>query len=144
GLSFQIKIPPHAEWQTCLDVIPHAEKGPRAKHGHGSIHQPLPNMKLGLEEWIEQAPTLESSWDKLGHIYWRSLVDLAALRFYPEVAGIPAGASVPAAGLPWFMALFGRDSIMTSYQTIAFVPELAKTTLRILAALQCGEIDDFR
>ena len=141
GLSFHIEIPPHGEWQTCLDVIPSADRAPRAKHGHGSIHQPLPNMKLSLDEWIDQAPHLESSWDKLGHIYWRSLVDLAALRFYPDI--LP-GASVPAAGLPWFMALFGRDSVITSYQSLPFAPELAQTTLRVLAARQGQSVDDFR
>jgi glycogen debranching enzyme len=141
GLSFHIEIPPHGEWQTCLDVIPRTETAPRTKHGHGSIHKPLPNMKLGLDEWIEQAPKLESSWDKLGHIYWRSLVDLAALRFYPDI--LP-GASVPAAGLPWFMALFGRDSVITSYQSLPFVPDLAETTLRVLAARQGQQVDDFR
>jgi glycogen debranching enzyme len=141
GLAFRIEIAPQGEWQTCLDVIPHAERAPRTKHGHGSIHEPLPNMKLGLDEWIAQAPTLTSSWDKLGHIYWRSLVDLAALRFYPE--GTP-DASVPAAGLPWFMALFGRDSVITSYQSLPFAPELGETTLRVLAARQGTEIDAFR
>jgi glycogen debranching enzyme len=98
-------------------------------------------MKLGLDEWIRQAPTIGSSWDKLGHIYWRSLVDLAALRFYPDA--VP-GASVPAAGLPWFMALFGRDSVITSYQALPFAPELAETTLRALAALQGTRLDAFR
>jgi glycogen debranching enzyme len=141
GLSFHLEIPPHGEWQTCLDVIPSADKAPRSKHGHGSIHQPLPNMKLSLDEWIDQAPHLDSSWDKLGHIYWRSLVDLAALRFYPDI--LP-GASVPAAGLPWFMALFGRDSVITSYQSLPFAPELAETTLRVLAARQGEQVDDFR
>jgi glycogen debranching enzyme len=141
GLSFHIEIPSHGEWHTCLDVIPHADRAPRAKHGHGSIHKPLPNMKLSLAEWIEEAPKLESSWDKLGHIYWRSLVDLAALRFYPDI--LP-GASVPAAGLPWFMALFGRDSVITSYQALPFAPELAETTLRVLAARQGQRVDDFR
>jgi glycogen debranching enzyme len=111
------------------------------KHGHGSLHSPVPNMALGLEEWMDDAPALESSWDKLGHIYWRSLVDLAALRFYPDV--LPT-ASVPAAGLPWFMALFGRDSVVTSYQALPFVPELAETTLRVLAARQGTAYDDFR
>ena len=41
---------------------------------------------------------------------------------------------VPAAGLPWFMALFGRDAIITSLQAIPFVPQLAATTLNVLAA----------
>jgi glycogen debranching enzyme len=141
GLSFSIRIDPHQEWQTCLDVVPRAEKAPRDKHGHGSIHKPIPNMKLGLEEWIEQAPVVESSWDKLGHIYWRSLVDLAALRFDPDI--LP-DASVPAAGLPWFMALFGRDSVITSYQSLPFAPELAETTLRVLASRQGQQVDDFR
>ncbi len=141
GLSFQVEVPAHGEWQTCIDVVPQAGGPVRAKHGHGSISHPVPNMKLSLNEWIEQAPQLESSWDKLGHIYWRSLVDLAALRFYPEV--LP-DASVPAAGLPWFMALFGRDSIITSYQTLPFTPELAETTLRVLAARQGEKVDDFK
>jgi glycogen debranching enzyme len=141
GLVFRVSIPAHGEWETCLDVIPHTGRAPRRKHGHGSVHEPLPNMKLGLDEWIRQAPTIGSSWDKLGHIYWRSLVDLAALRFYPDA--VP-GASVPAAGLPWFMALFGRDSVITSYQALPFAPELAETTLRALAALQGTRLDAFR
>jgi glycogen debranching enzyme len=141
GLSFTIRIEPHGEWQTCLDIVPHSDRAPRPKHGHGSIHDPLPNMELGLEEWLKAAPKLESSWDKLGHVYWRSLVDLAALRFYPDI--LPE-ASVPAAGLPWFMALFGRDSLLTSYQSLPFAPELAETTLRVLATRQGVRVDDFR
>jgi glycogen debranching enzyme len=143
GVVFDLDVEPHGEWQTCLDVVPRVDTVQRVKYQHGHV-TPVPNMQVSLDEWIAAAPELESSWDKLGHIYWRSVVDLAALRFYPEVTGLPGGASVPAAGLPWFMALFGRDSIITSYQTIAFVPELATTTLRVLAALQCQEIDEFR
>ena len=73
----------------------------------------------------------------LRRTYRRSLVDLAALRFYPEI--VP-DASLPAAGLPWFMALFGRDSLITSYQALPFVPELARTTLRALAAHQATDV----
>jgi glycogen debranching enzyme len=74
-------------------------------------------------------------------VYHRSLIDLAALRFYPD--SVP-DSSLPAAGLPWFMALFGRDSLITSYQALPFVPELCRTTLRALAAQQATEFDDFR
>ena len=69
------------------------------------------------------------------------MVDLASLRFNP---GILEEASLPAAGLPWFMALFGRDSLITSYQALPFAPELAATTLRMLAARQGREVDHYR
>ena len=91
---------------------------------------------------MAEAPRLECGWDDLRHVYRRSIEDLAALRFYPEV--VPGTESLPAAGLPWFMALFGRDSAITSYQALPFVPELAATTLRALAARQATDRDDFR
>ena len=76
-----------------------------------------------------RAPEWRPTGTTCASVYRRSLVDLAALRFYPE--SVPS-ASLPAAGLPWFMALFGRDSLITSYQALPFVPELARTTLRAL------------
>jgi len=52
--------------------------------------------------------------------------------------------SLPAAGLPWFMALFGRDSLITAYQALPFQPHLARTSLEALTALQATGFDDFR
>ncbi len=98
-------------------------------------------MRRALDRWLESAPTLESDWDALKATYRRSLVDLAALRFSPPIAG---DHSLPAAGLPWFMAMFGRDSILTSLQALPFQPELAATTLRALGDWQGVGIDDFR
>jgi glycogen debranching enzyme len=98
-------------------------------------------MPASLAQWLAAAPRIETDWDGLRRIYRRSIVDLAALRFYPS--GMQ-GASLPAAGLPWFMALFGRDSLIASYQALPFVPELARTTLRALAARQATVIDDLR
>ncbi|MEJ7697186.1 MAG: hypothetical protein WKF78_11345 [Candidatus Limnocylindrales bacterium] len=79
--------------------------------------------------------------DQIRHTYRRSLVDLAALRFRP----LPdLGWSPPAAGLPWFMALFGRDSLITAYMALPFQPHLAATTLEALSELQATDRDDFR
>ena len=98
-------------------------------------------MPASLADWLAAAPKVDTDWHELRQVYRRSLVDLAALRFYPE--SVP-DSSLPAAGLPWFMALFGRDSLITSYQAIPFVPELARTTLLALGAHQATEWDDFR
>jgi glycogen debranching enzyme len=49
-----------------------------------------------------------------------------------------------AAGVPWFATLFGRDSIVTALQTLAFRPQVAVETLEVLASLQATEVDDWR
>jgi glycogen debranching enzyme len=138
---FRLRVAAKSEWTTRLEVrpviggevhVPKHRSGPPAAR---------PNLRGGLQQWVERAPRVSSHPHLLGRAYARSLVDLAALRFYPDI--LP-DASVPAAGLPWFMALFGRDSLITSYQALPFVPELAATTLRILAACQGKVVDDFR
>lgn len=144
GLTFRITVAPKAEWTTCIDVVAARDGGPQdrpaVKYGHGD-KTARPNMEVSLEEWLDAAPRLEADWTPLLLTYQRSLVDLAALRFYPRV--LP-GRAIPAAGLPWFMTIFGRDSLITSYQALPFTPELAETTLRVLAARQGRRIDDFR
>jgi glycogen debranching enzyme len=144
GLTFSVHVDAHGEWGTDLNVVTallgfgmrrlrpkYEREGRRAR----------PNMELDLDRWLAEAPRLESDWEPLGRTYRRSLVDLAALRFSPIIAH---GRSLPAAGLPWFMTMFGRDSIFTSLQALPFTPELAATTLRVLGQWQGSRVDDFR
>jgi glycogen debranching enzyme len=140
GFVFKLHLDPHSEWNTCINVVPVADEAMAVKYGHDT-EEARPNIGESLEEWRANAPKIESDWDPLPHIYRRSLIDLAALRFYSEEFG---GESLPAAGLPWFMTVFGRDSLITSYQSLPFTPELARTTLRVLGALQGKKEDDFR
>ena len=143
GLTFAVRIQPQGQWTTDLDVVLAAGAGGtyvRPKYMRGE-RQARPNMERSLERWLADAPRLESDSDPLKVTYRRSLVDLAALRFAPPVSG---GRSLPAAGLPWFMTMFGRDSIFTSLQALPFTPELAATTLRALGTWQGSRIDDFR
>jgi glycogen debranching enzyme len=112
-----------------------------AGHGPQTHSRSASDMTLNLQHWLDTSPRLECDWEPIVQTYQRSLVDLAALRFSPPVA---AGRSLPAAGLPWFMAMFGRDSIFTSLQALPFQPELAATTLQVLADWQGTRRDDFR
>jgi glycogen debranching enzyme len=144
GLTFSLRIEPHGEWTTDLDVVTSVGAGgrfarPKYERGQKGAR---PNMGRSLERWLRDAPRLESDSDSLKATYRRSLVDLAALRFSPPVAG--RGTSLPAAGLPWFMTMFGRDSIFTSLQALPFTPELAATTLLALGDWQGSRVDDFR
>lgn len=124
-------------------IVP-VENGHKALLKYSSTQEvPRPNLHTSFNEWLQSTPRVRSDIDAIRRIYRRSLIDLAALRFYPDPVRFP-DASLPSAGLPWFMALFGRDSLLTSYQAIPFVPELAATTLKVLARLQGTKIDLFR
>lgn len=141
GLSFSVHIDPHGQWTTGIDVIV-AKAGVEEEHETVRYERRAKfAMQQSLDEWVQTAPRLSCEWPELDRIYRRSLVDLAALRFFPKM--LP-GEALPAAGLPWFMTIFGRDSLLTSFQAIPFVPELAETTLRALAGRQGSHIDDFR
>ncbi|HET7276653.1 MAG TPA: glycogen debranching N-terminal domain-containing protein [Dermatophilaceae bacterium] len=139
---FDIDLAPREQWELCVDIccaVGDTEVKPRC--GHGGFGQVEPLMPMTLAEWMADAPILETDDDTLAHIYRQSLLDLAALRFRP----LPAiDWSLPAAGLPWFMALFGRDSLLSAYMALPFQPHLAQTTLRTLAHLQATEDDPFR
>jgi glycogen debranching enzyme len=146
SLSFAITVPGHGEWTTELNVV--ASEGladedpdqPVGIRGQGQRHVRR-DMARGLEKWLGRAPGLECDWRPLEQIYHRCLTDLAALRF--STLTMP-GHAMPAAGLPWFMTIFGRDSIFTSLQALPFTSELAATTLHVLAERQGTRIDDFR
>ncbi len=144
GLRFKLTLEPHVEWSTTIDVsiVSGIEAaglgdalGGRWTVGHDRARQ------LRVEQALAMAPHVRTDWLPLIQTYQRSVVDTAALRYYPLLD--PTG-SMPAAGLPWFMAVFGRDSIIMSLQTLPFVPQLAATTLKVLAHRQGTRVDSFR
>jgi glycogen debranching enzyme len=86
-----------------------------------------------------QEGTQVTSDDQLfNRILQRSLDDLELLRSELD------GQSYYAAGLPWFATLFGRDSLITAFETLSFVPGVAEGTLRLLAARLGTEVNDDR
>jgi len=143
GFTFDVTVGPHGTWETELTVAVTAPgfNLTGMPPGRGGASTPSNKMARGLDKWLAKAPQLECDDDALRATYHRSLVDLAALRFAPRTM---TNHALPAAGLPWFMTIFGRDSIFTSLQSIAFTPELAATTLRILGERQGTRVDDFR
>jgi glycogen debranching enzyme len=136
GVTFRARIPPQGEWSAEVEVTVSLLGGNSAAPKRAKR-----DLASGLDRWLRDAPRLECDWAPLENTYMRSLVDLAALRFSPLSAG---RRSLPAAGLPWFMTMFGRDSIFTSLQALPFAPELAATTLRELGSRQGTRTDDFR
>ncbi|MEA2493901.1 MAG: hypothetical protein QOJ29_1812, partial [Thermoleophilaceae bacterium] len=143
GLAFSVRLEPGAQWSAAFTVTP-CSRQPGAAFKQRTAQNDLVDQERAktaeLDAWIAQAPELETEDQALGRTYRASLTDLAALRIHPD---INAAATLPAAGLPWFMALFGRDSLLTSFQALPYLPGLAATTLRVLADRQARERDDF-
>ncbi len=129
-LVFPLELAPHARWHACLTWEPLAVPGETEEvPACGALTdqvpeadgQPLAGMQLEATNLVVQ-----NAWD-------RAAWDMEAVRL-----ALPSAppAVVPAAGVPWFMTLFGRDSAVTSMQALAGYPELARGTLTALASLQ--------
>lgn len=144
ALQWTIGVPPRGERSLTIEVRVASEipgevrrhRAPAANFGPA-----VAQHRRDLDRWSERFPAVESGWKPLDATYRQAVADLAALRL-PTTTG--PDAVVPAAGLPWFMCLFGRDSIITSYQALPFAPDLAEATLRLLGLLQARDVDEFR
>jgi glycogen debranching enzyme len=147
GFEVTLELNPREEVTLCFQVSPvgaPVRSGPIGSpppDGRPAFDRTRAALHEELDRWMGSAPRLDTDWSVLASVYRRSLADLAALRFYPRIR---TGEILPAAGLPWFMTAFGRDSIITSYQALPYVPELARGTLRSLAARQATAEDPFR
>ena len=144
GLVWTLELSPGEAWTARIALTAAVEgegvRGPRRPLPTAPVDEAREVIAAELEEWVVRAPALDTDWAPLATAYDRSLRDLAALRWFPDAG---SEAALPAAGLPWFMTLFGRDSVIASLQALPFLPELAATTLRTLARHQ-GTRDDPR
>jgi glycogen debranching enzyme len=142
GLTMTTHLEPGGRWTMTVNVaavitLPDEPNVlPIWRKGHEQM------SRENIERLPVFLPALECDWQPLKDTYRRSLIDLAALRFSPQAAG--GTHTLPAAGLPWFMSAFGRDSIFTSLQTLPFYSDLAATTLRVLADWQGTRRNDHR
>ena len=89
-------------------------------------------------EELAQTPQVGTSNALFNRALARSLADLQML------ATANLDDLYLAAGIPWYVALFGRDSLITSFETLAYHPSLARSTLRLLAHYQGTKYDDFQ
>jgi glycogen debranching enzyme len=135
---FQLDLDPHEDWELRVDVLPSLD---------GELAETLPAVErideelevLGdvVEAWTLRVPKLRGGWEALRRAFDQSIADLAALRIRSGEERRP----LFAAGMPWFMTVFGRDTALTSLQTLLLGPELASGALDVLARLQ-ATVDD--
>ena len=95
-----------------------------------------------MAEWLETVVKIQTSNEEFYRLFHQALEDMAALRL--PIKGTDHIVFLPAAGLPWFVAPFGRDSLIVSLQNMLIYPEFARGALEILGSLQAKEDDPYR
>ncbi len=141
-LSFDVSIAPGESWHCCL--LYHLTDGERIYRASPECSHHMDRTSHALEriDWQRTVLKVRCSNEEFFRFYCQSIEDMAALRLPLE--GTDHMVFVPAAGLPWFMALFGRDSLIVSLQNILVYPEFARGSLDVLGQLQATERDDYR
>jgi glycogen debranching enzyme len=131
--SYELIIPARGQWSTCLQVTPVIDATPVEPRYRCEVPVDRATPVERLAAWRRQLPIMACDHDAFGALLARSTEDLAALRIFdpdhPDRA-------VVAAGAPWFMTLFGRDSLLTSWMAMMVDPDLALGTLQTLARFQ--------
>ncbi|MEU7894363.1 glycogen debranching N-terminal domain-containing protein [Nonomuraea sp. NPDC049152] len=138
-LTFHLVVPARGEWRTTLVVNPIIEGQEYSAWfpaDHSTEHAE-PARRLAA--WTRNSPVLKSTNTGLVQVMRRSREDLGSLRLFDP--GHPEEPPAIAAGAPWFMTLFGRDSLLTSWMTLPLDQSLALGTLRRLARLQGVKVD---
>ncbi|MFN2467172.1 MAG: glycogen debranching N-terminal domain-containing protein [Gaiellaceae bacterium] len=134
-VTYRIELAPRERWVLSVDVVPSLDGDEvvpvTARRRFG---EELARIRDSLSEWQLRVPSLRGDWAPLLRSYDQAVSDLAALRM--RGTGFE---KLPAAGMPWFMTVFGRDTIITCLQTLLFGTELARGALDVLSELQARE-----
>ncbi len=140
-LAIDALVPAGGRWSATIEALP--IDGHRQAESlyprHEPLHETAPAMRL--RDWQDASPAVELPRENLMTVIDRSIQDIGALRIRTSADEGPGGAEVVAAGAPWFMTLFGRDSLLTAWMALPLGQELALSTLHALAARQGRHTD---
>ena len=141
-LSFDIALKPGQAWHRCL-IYDLVDGSKRFRASKECIHSSVTSgHSRNIDEWQQTVLKIETSNEEFYRCYNQGVQDMAALRL--PLLGMDHMVFVPAAGLPWFVALFGRDTLIVSLQTMIVYPEFAAGTLEVLGQYQATKRDDYR
>ena len=141
-ISFDITLEPGAAWHACLLYA--FEIGRKRRHAPVECIQDCLDSQFAkqLRDWRGRVMKLASCNEEFYRFYDQAVEDMAGLRL--PIEGTDHLEFVPAAGVPWFVGLFGRDSLIVSLQNGLVYPDFARGALDVLSRYQASERDDYR
>ncbi len=133
--TFRVHLGPYQTKLIGLSVDPIIEDGrPSSVDFDHAVHE----LRRSYEEWERESTQVVTDNELFNELLDRSLRDLRALYTQSD------GGAVLAAGIPWYVAVFGRDSLIASHQLLMVNIRPARDALELLAAKQGTIEDDWR
>ena len=138
GARWEFRLEPHARLEFEWQVLPSEPELPApSRTGAPALVERWQPMEAGYDQWRGESARWWTDVEPLNATLDQAVDDLRAL--YVDADGAP----VISAGIPWYSTAFGRDSIITSLETLALNPAIALDTLRYLARHQGSREDPF-
>ncbi len=148
SISFQVKLPPHGSWHACLDWIPQIDGHPLPLQYGCQATEKNPSewdrkRSLFLEDSTQFSVPEDTTLSSLvRNVLDRSKRDLAALRLYDLDNGRHSW--LPAAGIPTYTSLFGRDSLVVGWESSLLGADMLRGAATLMPQYQASETDDWR
>ena len=144
-ITFEVELSAGATWHTCCHYLLVRGQAVRAAppacssddRGEADADQDRLHR-----QWRNAATKVTTANEDIYRLYRQSVEDMGALRLYDH--DFAPDVWLPAAGVPWFVAIFGRDSLIAGLQSTIVNAGFARGALKKLAQLQATEMDDRR
>jgi glycogen debranching enzyme len=133
--EFTLALAPHQTRLISMTVDPViGEVRPLAIEFDSAVH----HLRRSYEDWERECTQITTDNEVFNNLLVRGLRDLRALYTSTDQGGTIA------AGIPWYVAVFGRDALITSHQLMSVNPKPARDALRLLARYQGRKVDPWR
>ncbi len=133
GAIFDLTLPPGSTEVVFLEAV--TREPDREAAGAAGFRCAMRSARRALRRSSSRAAAIETSNDIFNEAVRRSVADIYMLNTDTEHGAYPY------AGVPWFSTAFGRDALITAFETLWLDPEMAQGVLRFLAATQATDID---
>jgi len=140
---FDVAVQPGASWHCCAFYV--LVEGSRVReplYECEALQDGGTHFDRVQSEWRAVATRLTSTNEDVYRVFSQSVEDMGALRLHEQ--DFAPDVWLPAAGVPWFVTIFGRDSLIVSHQNMIVHPLFARGALLKLAEYQATEMDDWR
>ncbi|HEY3993704.1 MAG TPA: glycogen debranching N-terminal domain-containing protein [Ktedonobacteraceae bacterium] len=152
-ICFEITLAPNQRWHTCCEMVLELNSETTLPVSAHCCRLPGSQLRVARSTYGSDISRRQAQWqsrcagvmttnNNFYRMYQQAMDDMRALRIYDM--DISDDVWVPAAGVPWFVTLFGRDSLLVSYQSMLVSSGFALGTLQRLAEYQATERDDWR